>query len=248
MMLTEKEIFNQYEALKKTIALVKLRADGVRTLAEERKPRAIVFTGCGSSFSLSCSFRTIASMRLPLPVYAVAAGDLWLNAQRYQAMVRDALILSVSRSGKTSELVKAYEAVKALNVNASFLSVVCCEDTPVEALSDVTLCMPWAFDSSVCQTRCVSNLYAAGAMLVGALAGDGSIMAGMERVAVLGDAYLKLADALARRLAKTPWENVVVLADGEIDGLAEEAALAFKEISQLPSNYYHMLDVRHGTD
>jgi len=38
----------------------------------------------------------------------------------------------------------------------------------------------------------------------------------------------------------------VVLADGEADGLAEEGALAFKEISQLPSNYYHLLDARHG--
>ncbi len=34
--------------------------------------------------------------------------------------------------------------------------------------------------------------------------------------------------------------------DAEIDGLAEEGALAYKEISQINSNYYHLLDVRHG--
>jgi fructoselysine-6-P-deglycase FrlB-like protein len=38
----------------------------------------------------------------------------------------------------------------------------------------------------------------------------------------------------------------VVLGDAELGGLCEEGALAFKEICQLPSNYYHLLDVRHG--
>ena len=37
-----------------------------------------------------------------------------------------------------------------------------------------------------------------------------------------------------------------MLCDGPSDGLAEEGALAFKEISQLPGNYYHLLDARHG--
>jgi fructoselysine-6-P-deglycase FrlB-like protein len=53
-------------------------------------------------------------------------------------------------------------------------------------------------------------------------------------------------EPLADTLASRPWDHAVVLADGELEGIAEEGALAFKEICQLPSNYYHMLDVRHG--
>ena len=40
--------------------------------------------------------------------------------------------------------------------------------------------------------------------------------------------------------------HAVVLADAEIEGLAEEGALVFKEVCQLPSSYHHLLDVRHG--
>ena len=57
---------------------------------------------------------------------------------------------------------------------------------------------------------------------------------------------MKKAEALADELAERPWSHCVVLADAELEGLAEEGALAFKEICQLPSNYYHLLDLRHG--
>jgi glucosamine--fructose-6-phosphate aminotransferase (isomerizing) len=46
--------------------------------------------------------------------------------------------------------------------------------------------------------------------------------------------------------ARKSWTHAVVLADSYMAGLAEEGALAFKEICQLNSNHYHMLDLRHG--
>jgi fructoselysine-6-P-deglycase FrlB-like protein len=57
---------------------------------------------------------------------------------------------------------------------------------------------------------------------------------------------MRKAEALADELSVLPWTHCVVLADAELEGLAEEGSLAFKEICQLPSNYYHFLDVRHG--
>ncbi|MEG0640626.1 MAG: SIS domain-containing protein [Clostridia bacterium] len=246
MKLTQKELCQQYSALAQTNQLIKDSKQTLNAFFKEKAPRAILFTGCGSSFLLSCSFRSIAASRTTLPVYAVAAGDLWINVQQYRSMLENTLIISVSRSGQTSELVKAYEAVKAMDVHASFLSIVCSKNTPVYHLSDYCLEMPWAFDESVCQTRCVSNLYAAGAMVIGTLTQDGSIAQGMQTVAQIGDDFLRRCEPTIKEIAKQPWNKVVVLADGEVDGLAEEASLAFNEISQLPSNYYHILDVRHG--
>ena len=51
---------------------------------------------------------------------------------------------------------------------------------------------------------------------------------------------------LARQLAEKDWDHVVVLADAEAAGVMEEGALAFKEICCLNSNFYNLLDVRHG--
>lgn len=246
MKLTLREIYGQYDALQKTIDLLDREQTRLKAMVEGFKPEAIVFTGCGSSYSLSCSFRTIASMRTRMPVYAVASGDLWLNCKRYGSMLRNALVISVSRSGRTSEVINAYKTIQEMNLGTHYLSIVCAEGTPLEELSDITLKMPWAFDESVCQTRCVSNLYAMGAMVVGALTGDSEIREGMVRMAECGPKYLEKYDGLLRQIAEMDWDHAVVLADGEIDGLAEEGALAYKEISQLNSNYYHLLDVRHG--
>ena len=61
-----------------------------------------------------------------------------------------------------------------------------------------------------------------------------------------GPAYLEKAETLAKELAVLPWTHAVVLADAELEGIAEEGALVFKEVCQLPSSYHHLLDVRHG--
>lgn len=246
MKLTLKEIFAQYDALKQTIDLFDANCEALKKYIAEVNPRAIVFTGCGSSYSLSCSFRSIASLRTQLPVYAVASGDLWLNCEKYAPILKDALVITVSRSGQTSEVLNAFKAVNELNVNTKYLAIACVVDSPLKAMCGFTLEMPWAFDESVCQTRCVSNMYSMGALVIGAMSGDASIREGLLKAVEYGPAYLEKTKDTAKALAELDWDHAVVLADGEIDGLAEEAALTYKEISQLNSNYYHVLDVRHG--
>ena len=246
MSLTLSEIRGQYKALKQTISLFDSMQEEIRGLFGRCRPASIVFTGCGSSYSLSCSFRSIASLRTDIPVYALASGDLWLNCSRYKRLIRDSLIVSVSRSGETSELVNACRTIREIEPGVRILSVICADGTPLEELSDLTLRMPWAFDSSVCQTRSVSCMYSMGAMVIGGLFDDPSIREGVAKMAEAGPAYLDRIDPVARELASLDWDHGVVLADGEIDGIAEEAALTFKEICRRNSNYYHLLDVRHG--
>jgi glucosamine--fructose-6-phosphate aminotransferase (isomerizing) len=48
------------------------------------------------------------------------------------------------------------------------------------------------------------------------------------------------------QLAGADWTSAVVLADSAMAGLAEEGALAFKEICRTQSSFHHVLDVRHG--
>ena len=51
---------------------------------------------------------------------------------------------------------------------------------------------------------------------------------------------------MLNKIGKQEFNNGIVLGECEITGLAEEGALAFKEIYQLNSNHYPVLDVRHG--
>lgn len=246
MSITLGEIRAQYRAIRQTHRLLCDQRDSLVRFLREANPQKLIFTGCGSSFLLSCSMRAIASMRLDIPVYAVAAGDLWLNCGRYEKMLDGALLVSLSRSGLTSEVLRAIEAMRAIGTNTRTLSIICAEDTELARQSDFALSLPWAYDKSVCQTRCVGNLYAAGAMLIACMAQDEEIFRGIAQMAEVGDDYIHRLEPVLQSVAAEDWETGVVLADAELDGIAEEAALTFKEISQCNSNYYHILDSRHG--
>jgi fructoselysine-6-P-deglycase FrlB-like protein len=160
-------------------------------------------------------------------------------------MFKDAIVVAISRSGETSEILRALDAIKKY-ANIHVLGITCKENAPLGALSDVVLELPWAFDNSVCQTRTVSCLYFSWVYIVGKLSGDAGILADLQKVIDGGDAYLAQWEEKFKALAEKPWDHAVVLGDAEIGGVCEEGALAFKEICQLPSNFYHVLDVRHG--
>ncbi len=240
------EIRNQYEALEKTLDLFESKRDALSSAWKEASPRALVFLGCGSSFMVSCSLRDAAGAMTDLPVYAFAAGDLWLNHTRYRRQLSGALVVAVSRSGRTSEILHAVDALESDGVNFTLCSLVAAVETPLGQRSAISVEIPWAFDESVCQTRSVSNLYAAGLSLLAAFTGDETLPAQLRRLAAEGPAYLQKAEPFMARIAKEDWNKALVLADGVSAGLATEGALAFQEISQLPGVQHHVLDVRHG--
>ena len=245
MSLTIKEIKDQYNALMQTSALLADEKDTLASYFAKEKPASITFLGCGSSYSLAKSMQFITSTQMGIRSYALAGGDLWLNVDRYKEMLKGTMIVTISRSGSTSEILNAIEALRKFQ-EVKVISIACVKDSALAKLSDVTLEMPWAFDESVCQTRTVSCMYAAGAMMIAAFAKNDKLTEDLNHVINHGDYYISKNEESYKAVAKLPWDSIVVLADGEIEGLAEEGSLAFKEISQLQSNYYHILDSRHG--
>ena len=245
MSLTYSEINNQYEALMKTINEFEKKRENINHFFTNTKYRSLTFIGCGSSYFVTKSLAAAANMSLDIPIYAFTAGDLWINNEKYRKQLEGTLLIAISRSGMTSEVINA---IDILNRDASkpLLSITCTTDSTLSQMSDCVLELPWAFDESVCQTRCVTNIYAAGSMIVGLLSGSDSVLQDMKRVASLGDSYMWKYEGELKKLAQGQWTNVVVLADAELGGLAEEGALAFKEISQVASNFYNILDSRHG--
>jgi fructoselysine-6-P-deglycase FrlB-like protein len=143
-------------------------------------------------------------------------------------------------------MIMALESLKSEGCRFSAASLTCGEDTPLAAKCDFSLSMPWAFDNSICQTRTVTNFYFAAAYILAKATSNQPLLEDLSCVINGGPEYIKQIEPLADKLSPLPWNHCVVLADAELEGLAEEGALAFKEICQLPSNYYHLLDVRHG--
>lgn len=242
---TYQELKAQYIALKQTFELLEKQKNPLKDFFVSCKPRSITFIGCGSSFYISQSFEMMARVKMGIPAAAIPAGDLMLHYEQYREMLKDTLIVVVSRSGSTSEIVNAIENVKSI-MDVPVLAVTCMENSSLEKVSDLCIVLPWAFDESVCQTRTVSSLYSAVLHIIALWSGKDEIIKDIDMTVRAGDAFLKKYEKEFMGVAKHVWSNIVVIADGEIHGIAKEGSLAFQEISQMPSNCYHVLDTRHG--
>jgi len=246
MSLIYREIKDQFQAMEKCALYLEEQFGGIRELILKTNAQRTVFLGCGSSFSLAKSMADTVNIRLNKPAFAAPAGDVALHSNRYAKMMNDALIVPVSRSGSTSEIFLALDALRADGCAFTVLSLSCVADCRLSSYSALSLEMPWCFDESVCQTRTVSCLYYSSMYVIAKLAGDEVLVRQLREFPTVGERFASRYEEAWEKLAGCGWDHAVVLADAEIHGIAEEGALAFKEVCQLPSNCYHLLDVRHG--
>jgi len=244
MNLTYNEMKSQYEAMTNTMEYVDAHLPEITT--SDKGYSQYVFVGCGSSYAVAASGALMTRLHLGRPALAIPAGDLLLHADAYRSALDGCVLVVLSRSGETSEVVRAVERVHGMGLGCKVLSVICTEGSTLAAYSDYTLEMPWAFDHSVCQTRTVSCLYLFCAYCVAKLAGNERLLVDLHATVVDGPSFMRYSESALEAVAQGNWTHAVVLGDAELSGLCEEGALAFKEICQVPSNYHHLLDVRHG--
>ena len=245
MSFTQKEIFSQYQALEKTYDYMLKQRERIVDFYLHTRIRSITFIGCGSSYSIAKSAATVTRLSLGIPAYAFSAGDLLINFPRYKPILEDTLLVTLSRSGSTSEVVLFTEKAKR-EFKIETVSICAYENSTLSKIAAINLEIPWAFDQSVCQTRCVTNLYTASLIFISIVADDCLLLEAVRNCIANGEAYIEEHADQLKRLGTYPWEKVIILADGELEGIAEEGALAFAEIARIPSGYHHVLDVRHG--
>lgn len=245
MSLTYRETKQQYAALRQTYEYMLGERDRIEAFVKGAAPSSFTFLGCGSSYCLCESAAFAARLRAGLNAHAVAGGDMLLNGERYRASLPGTLLVAPSRSGSTTEIVEAVRLLRGA-AHIPLLAISCVAESPLSAEADLSLALPWAFDASVCQTRTVVNLYAANLLIAAFLSGDEALIASLDAAIRDGEAFMARVEAGIRRAAGFDWDHAVVLADGELKGLAGEGAIALTEIASVQAQSYHLLDVRHG--
>ncbi|MCS7459816.1 SIS domain-containing protein [Paenibacillus doosanensis] len=245
MSLTYSEVIQQYSALRETYNYMLSKREDIVAFVRKQAVSSITFVGCGSSYCLSESAAFSSRLRAGLPASALAGGDLMLNPQRYRALLENTLLIAPSRSGSTSEVVEAVRLIRT-EKHVPVVALSCVTDSPLSQKADLSLELPWAFDHSVCQTRTVTNLYVANLLINAFIGGDEKLIADIGTAIEQGEAYMKRVESGIRQAADFAWTNAVVLADGELQGLASEGAIALTEIAKVQAHSFHLLDVRHG--
>lgn len=243
MYLTEKEIGLEFQSITRSVEAVMEREAEVKSIFSGK--RRCWFIGCGSSHTVGKSAASLMLLRSGVDAYAVAAGDLLLRFERYEKVLADSVVVFMSRSGCTSEVLKVAKMIRK-STNACCLSVCARQESALDEFCHLNIHIPWAFDESVCQTKTVGSIYACLAAMTAVICGDGELVERLLTMKGLEDEFRSTIEAAVRKTAGGDWNKVVVLADSEASGIMEEGALAFKEICQVPSNFYNVLDVRHG--
>ncbi len=241
MTITGKEIRSQYDALERTLAVFRTAAPAVADFF--RGADRVLLLGCGSSYNLCHGGELALALWGGLDTLAMPGGDVLLHHADYAAWLPGARIVTVSRSGSTSEIVRTISLLKE-KYGCEALAVTAVADSALSRVSTLCVEIPWAFDASVCQTRCVTNLHFS-LMLIASIQA-GRPLDGLDGDLVAGRRFITGIEDVAEALAALPWNKAFLLADGVLRGIAEEGAMALAEIANTQSNHYHLLDSRHG--
>lgn len=245
MYLTEQEIMSQHEALIRTYDYVMSKRQEVESFFVKHGERKFTIFGCGSSYMLAkCGERFLSACQ-NTSATAIAGGDYLIHSDYYKEMVKDSIIIVLSRSGQTSEIVRSVKFIKE-NYGNPVISLTMKDDNDIMPYSELDITMDWCYDKSVCQTRTVTNLYTALLMLAGIYSGDDVLLAEVKKVIDANESYKNEYRPILKAVAEKEWEDAIVLADGPTTGIGEEGALAFAEIAMLPGKCFNMLDYRHG--
>lgn len=245
MYLTEQEIMNQHIALLKTYEYIMSMKEEVEAFFDKYASRRFVIIGCGSSYMIAKSAQRLLAASKATAASAIAGGDYLIHSDFYEETIKDSIIITLSRSGQTSEMVRSVKYIKEKYGNP-VISLSMKADNDIMPYSDLDITMEWCYDMSVCQTRTVSNLYTAILMLAAFYNKDSSMLEAAKIAVNKNDEYKEHYRPLLREIAEMDWDNAIVLADGAAAGIGEEGALAFSEISMISGKFFNLLDYRHG--
>ena len=238
------EIFTQNESLLKTKEQLYLQKDELTEFL--RMPcEKTIFLGCGSGYMLSTGAATQFSIHTDKKAVGLAGGAVMMDPPKYKDLFENALVVITSRSGETSEVVYSLEEMKKLT-SFRTLGILSNESCTLRPMMDMSVIIPWTYDHSVCQTRNISNFYYSLTMLLAFYKGDEDLAESFSRFLEIQPEYIAKLEEDCKEIAEKDWNNVTVLAEGEVCGVANEGGLAFTEISILPGDFYNILDYRHG--
>ena len=223
------------------------RIDQEKKLFSDLLSRAeeILCTGCGSAFNVSHAVAPLLQQLCGKTCRPVHASDLMINPSLYLNGSRDTLLIAFSRSGNTTESVRAVEVARRNRV--SVLSVVCFGKSRMALNSDALLSLEEAQEKSVTTTRSLTAMVLAGSYLAAVCGGHGEVCEKLKRLPMIAREMMPRFEALGKRIGgERDIQKFAFLGSGSCYGLAREAQLKIKEMVLLPADSYLTLDFQHG--
>lgn len=204
----------------------------------------VLFSGCGSTYYLSLAAAALYQELTGRAARAVPGGELLLNSGT-ALTDKKTLLVAISRSGTTTETVKAAEKFKA--GKRGEVLVISNYDEALSRLADVNIVISKGQEESVAQTRSFASMYVAATVFAAKMAGRGDLVEAMQKLPVIGNSVIGKYESFAKELGENlNFDRFYFLGSGIRYGLACEVNLKMKEMTLTHSEPFHFLEFRHG--
>lgn len=204
-------------------------------------PTAVVTCARGSSDHAATFAKYLIETRLGVLVSSASPSISSLYGVPQQ--LGGALCLAISQSGRSPDLLATVSAARA--AGARTLALVNAEATPLAGLADAVLPLYAGPEHSVAATKTYIASLVALVDLVAAWSGDTELSAALDDLpGRLADAWDADWSPLVAGLADA--RGLYVIGRGLGLGVAQEAALKFKETCGLHAEAHSAAEVRHG--
>ncbi len=247
---TLSEIQSQTTAWQQALQVTRAHADDLKKLANGTYSQ-VVFTGCGSTYYLSQAAAALYQELTGRSARAIPAGELLFNPQVIltgqvgNPQHDKTLLVAVSRSGTTTETLRAVEQFQASDRGE--VIVITNYDAPLASCGDVSLVIPAGQEESMAQTRSFASMYVAATAFAALAAGREDLLSAMEPLPDVGDRLMTDYESRAKEIGENlAFDRFYFLGSGTRYGLACEVNLKMKEMTLTHSEPFHFLEFRHG--
>ncbi len=236
---TYQEIKTQTEAWEQALDVT--RAASLPKAADYEQ---VVFTGCGSTYYLSLAAAALYKGLTGRPARAVPGSELLLNTPTVLTNAKT-LLVAVSRSGTTTETVKATQKFK--EERRGEILVISNYDEVLSRSADFNIVIDKGQEESVAQTRSFASMFVAASAFCARMAGRDDLLESMRGLPAAGDRLMNRYESFAKSLGENlDFDRFYFLGSGSRYGLACEVNLKMKEMTLTHSEPFHVLEFRHG--
>lgn len=243
---TQNEILGQVTAWQSALDEIEAKREALRAFGTEAQFSDIIFTGCGSTYYLSLVAASLFQEHTVWSARAAPASELLLFPDMVLPSARGrTLLVTISRSGATTETLRAAQAFKKRQ-GPSVVAISCDEDSPLVTESIMALIAGEAKEQSIAQTRSFSSMLILTQAWAWLLDNERHLQA-LGSLPAVGDRLISENCDLAKQLGEdSDLERFFFLGSGPRYGLACEAMLKMKEMSLSYSEAFHFMEFRHG--
>jgi glucosamine--fructose-6-phosphate aminotransferase (isomerizing) len=243
---TQLEINSQPLTWTKILSSIQDQISTLENFYKHGKYDQLIFTGCGSPYYAALSSASLFRQLSGKMAIALPASEIFHYPENSILPNQRSLMVVLSRSGETTELIRACESFKA-NHRGDILTLCCYPGTPLTQQGTLNLTIPEAQEQSLAQTRAFSSLFLTASFLVNIWSGREDLFDSFQGLPLVANSILKDYDGLAAQVGSSNrFSRFYFLGSGPRYGLACELSLKMKETSLAHSEPFHVLEFRHG--